>query len=152
MSFLKACWMASMPNIFLICITDASRIPSILQPAPAPLRASELAMAASVLPSSEATMTSVRPRSPIRIDWASLQSSSGGDSTHDYSIERDAFRTPPPPSSNEEISSKSIMMQARRSPVVYEIATLMKYRASLAGITVFAKIKLEALNGDFHIA
>ena len=105
----------------------------------------------------EATHGLTGPRSPIRIDWASLQSESRTSSDESKPFDRDAFTTPPPKdaglsrSSTEDgtMFAKPTAKSTCLSDRVYDIPTLMKYQGSLAGIAVFAKIKPEALRGQW---
>ena len=96
-----------------------------------------------------------RPRSPIRIDWASFHSNSRASSEESRHQDRDVYKTPPPkhaelaqPIGNDHISVvEPIVETAWMSSRIYDIPTLLKYRGSLAGIGVIAKIKPDALRG-----
>lgn len=97
----------------------------------------------------------------VRLDWASMQSSLSDDNQiEDRFDEQRALpsrpTTPTPGSSKRKRSTLSDPTNPSELPLkgklhpstrVYDIPTLMKYRTSLAGLTVFAKIKPEALNG-----
>ena len=105
----------------------------------------------------EAAQGLTGPRSPIRIDWASLQSESRTSSDESKPFDRDAYTTPPPkdaglPRSSIDDGTMFAKLAAKRtssSDRVYDIPTLMRYQGSLAGIAVFAKIKPEALRGQW---
>ena len=99
------------------------------------------------------------PLAPKRIDWAASQSDSretSGETENSERLDippRNIFKTPPPKQTStmgtttnnvDQRDARSITTRARR---VYSIATLMKYRGSIAGISVFAKIKPDALTG-----
>ena len=116
---------------------------------------------------SQTTPKAKCPSSPIRIDWASLQSSFSSDDATLQDSERDACRTPPRPitplpgSVKRKRSTTSDDLNPRQPnhPTmglfkahvrVYDVPTLMEYRNSLAGLTVFAKIRPEALNGSLE--
>ena len=97
----------------------------------------------------------IRPHSPIRIDWASLQSSSRGSSGESKTAEGDVFQTPPPKpvalstAFPDNTQSAALQSQADLNRRVYDIPALMQLRGSFAGIGVFAKIKPEALTGMY---
>ena len=94
-----------------------------------------------------------KPKSPIRMDWATCQSDSQDSIDQTNGNQRDAFITPPQKVNGIGIASMNDLpnmtngTDASASKRVYDIPTLLKFRTSLAGIAVFAKIKPEALAG-----
>lgn len=111
-------------------------------------------MAAAPLHESMSLPTS-RFYEPKRIDWATSQSESQDISDDVAFTESPTFTTPPQKAVGDvpASSSPSGATIGSSSPAisnkVYDIATLLSYRGSLAGIGVFAKIKPEALTGQW---
>ena len=91
---------------------------------------------------------------PKRIDWATSQSDSQDISEDVTHTKPQAFTTPPSKNEGDAAARstplRSILRTGSRATNdrVYDIATLLSYRCSLAGIGVFAKIKPEALAGQ----
>ncbi|KAG8527750.1 uncharacterized protein KY384_007904 [Bacidia gigantensis] len=92
-----------------------------------------------------------------RIDWATTESgtrhtSEDTEASRELDLPpRDIFKTPPPKTNSVESSNVIAHPSINDHPSsivgkkTYNIATLMEYRGSLSGISVFAKIKPEAL-------
>ena len=112
---------------------------------------------ATVMSATHPTTTHTeRPHSPIRIDWAACQSESQDSDERKDATHHDLLATPPQQVTGKEVAFKDfidgtsggISSAAKR---VYKIPELMKYRNSLTGIAVFARIKPEALAGEKDI-
>ena len=114
-------------------------------------------MAETALQTYDIPQRASKADSPIRIDWAACHSESQNTSDEIVSTTRNVFRTPPPKDSakvDKEIKElhtvhNGSIVSADKN--VYDIPTLLKYRGSLAGIAVFAKINTDALAGQWNV-
>ena len=114
-------------------------------------------MAACTLQTNDTVQNAANVDSPIRIDWAACHSESQNTSDEIGSTQRDVFKTPPPKTvtdSNLNMKKALAILDGSNAPGgrrVYDIPSLLRCRGSLAGIGVFAKIKPEALSGQYLI-